>query len=246
MDNNKPKNIIKSPTLSAVADARIITPDKTIDLTGAVGLEIVLELRDKNGNLKERRVEQGHSFLANFIKLLFCSAMVHHAPMCDGSVLTLTDTGGTARTGDSDNALLSNSGGISNRFMRANAGIGVDTWGILVGTDDGTLLAKDINNYALGAKIAHGTGSGQLSHGDHSIVPVTHDGATYSYAGITRTFSNGSGASIGINEFGLATMCNWDSGATRYFLLSRDILGTTVTVPNGETLTVSVRVKCFC
>jgi len=29
-------------------------------------------------------------------------------------------------------------------------------------------------------------------------------------------------------------------------LLSRDILGTPVTVPNAESLTASIRVKCYC
>ncbi len=233
--------------IHAAAETKIFRPDKQIDLAGAAAIELLFQVRDKDGRITHEHIEQGHSFLANFIKLLYCSAMIHHAPIVDGVALTLTDTGGTARAGDTGYA-VSGSGlsGLNYSFMRANAGVGITTWGVLVGTDTGVILPKDINNYALGAKIAHGTGAGQLSYGDHSIVPVTHDGATYSYAGITRSFSNGSGSPIDVKEVGLATTCYWDWAIDRYFLLSRDILGTPVTVPNGQAMTASIRMKCYC
>jgi len=229
-------------------EAGIIQPERKIELEGAVVLDLVFTLRDKNGNVTNERFEQGHSFLANFIKLLYCNAMRHHAPYADGAALSLVDTGGTARAGSgaATAAFSVGSGGLHGCAFRANAGTGTTGWGILVGTDDGTILPKDINNYALGAKIAHGTGSGELTYGDTSIVPSTHDGASYSYAGITRSFSNGSGANIDVNEIGFATYFYWDTSTYRYFLLSRDILDTPVTVPDGQAMTASIRIRCYC
>jgi len=240
-----PEIEIRPKGIRATPSATIIRPQKTIDLAGAVALELLLQVKDKDGRITEERVEQGHSFLANFIKLLYCSMMAHPAPMCDGATLQLVDTSGIARTGSSYYALAS-SGGLYTGFMQANAGVGSTSWGVLVGTDDGTILPKDILNYALGDKIAHGTGAGQLSYGDSSIVPITHDGATYSYAGITRSFSNGSGSPINVKEIGLATTCYWDTSTLRYFLLARDILGVAVTIPTGQALTASIRLKCYC
>jgi hypothetical protein len=235
----------KDAVIQTNVQAGIIRPDKLIDksLEGAVVLDLLFKTFDKNGRQTAEHFEQGHSFLANFIKLLYCSAMIHHAPYADGAALSLIDTGGTTRNGHTSYAIQ----GLGSGLFRAESAEGNTNYGILVGTDDESLLTKDINNYQLGAKIAHGTGSGQLSYGDHSIVPVTHDGASYSYAGITRSFSNGSGAAIDVKEVGLATSMLWEwSSPSRYFLLSRDILGTPVTVPDGQAMTASIRLKCYC
>lgn len=239
MLRNKESNVISSEV-----SCGIISPDKTIDKkAGGVVLDLVFKVTDKDGKITKEHKEEGHSFLANFIKLLYCSAMLHHAPMSDGVALVLVDTTGTNRSGSSDYAIT---GGLGSAWLRANASIGVNDWGIMVGTDDGTILPKDINNYALGAKIAHGTGSGQISYGDSSIVPVVHDGASYSYAGITRSFSNSSGSGINVNEIGLATNIKWDAFDLRNFLFTRDILGSPITVPNGQALTASINIKCYC
>jgi hypothetical protein len=241
-----PEIEIRPKGIRATPSATIIRPQKTIDLAGAVALELLLQVKDKDGRITEERVERGHSFLANFIKLLACSMAAHPVLMADGVALSLVDTGGVVRSGTGGIYLFGADGGLGTSFMKANAGVGLTTYGVLVGTDDGTILPKDINNYALGAKIAHGTGAGQLSYGDSSIVPVTHDSATYSYAGITRSFSNGSGAPINVKEVGLAAAFYWDTNTNRYFLLARDILGSPVAVPNGQALTASIRVKCYC
>jgi len=240
-NQTKTKSTI-TPGIHAEPDIGIIKPDKEIEMAGAVSLEIEFKTIDKDGKITSHRIEQGHSFVANFIKLLYCSAMIHHAPMADGVALTLTDTGGTVRAGHNSYAIQ----GLNSNLFMANAAAGVSTYGVLVGTDTGVILPKDINNYKLGAQIAHGTGTGQLSYGNHSIVPVTHDGATYSYAGLTRSFSNGSGAAIDVKEIGLVASVQWDWSEGRAILLSRDILGTAVTVPNGQAMTASIRIKCFC
>jgi len=231
--------VIDSSASAAKVAPKIIKPE-----LGGVYLDILMEVHKPSGELVSQHQELGRSFLANFIKMLYSSAMINEAPTADGVALTLFDTDGVERAG-LDSALQNILS--SSEFMDCN-GLGTnDEQGILVGTDDGTILPKDINNYALGAKCSEGTGTSQLNYGTHSIVTPVDDDSTYSYAGITRTASNGSGASIGVNEVGLVCYGRWDHNVTsRYFMLIRDILGTPVTVPNGDTLTVSYRCKCFC
>ncbi len=219
----------------------ILTVDKVcpkpIETEGEVLLEMVYTISDKDGNVEHEQIETGHSFLSNFIKMLFCHMMYHHAPDT-GSVVTLTDTGGTVRTG---NQVYGDD--IASNFMDCNADVAIDYYGLLVGTGN---TAVDIDDYALDAQVAEGTGSGQMEHSNHSIVNSTHDGSTYSYAGITRTLSNNSGGSIVVKEVGLVTRMDWDSSSFRYFLLLREVLGSPLTVLDTEVLTVTIRIKCFC
>jgi hypothetical protein len=221
-------------------DVKIIDPRK-LEQEGNVLLDMEYVVRDKDGNEVLRQQEYGDSFVGNFIKGLYCAMSRNHAPDT-GSVVTLTDTSNTARTGVYNYAPITASGNYYT-FFDCNATTGDTDYGILVGT--GT-TATDINDYALDTLIAEGTGAGQMEYGNHSIVSSTHDGSTYSYAGITRTVANNSGGSIVVAEVGLACEMNWESNTERHFLLLREVLGTTVTVLDTQTLTATVRIKCYC
>lgn len=223
--------------IDAKNKTRIIVPKHKLEKEGSVLLDMEYVVRDKDGKEVFRQQEYGDSFVANFIKILFCAMSKNPAPDT-GSVMTLTDTSNTARTGtlayaDHDAANL----------FDCNALSGDDTHGILVGT--GT-TATDIDDYALDTVVAEGTGAGQMEYGNHSIVSSTHDGSTYSYAGITRTVANNSGGSVVVAEVGLACNMDWESNTDRYFLLAREVLGTTVTVLDTQTLTATIRIKCYC
>jgi len=216
-----------------------IVKTKNIRVESRVGLDIDITVRRPDGSVRLEKTEEGHSFLANFIKTFYAAAMMHHAPNVDGAAMTLTDTGGTARAG--------NTGTCETvwgqpTLMSCNALVADSTYGVLVGTDTGAVYPKDIANYKLGTQIAHGTGAGQLSHSNHSIVGSSVT-ATDSIAGITRTFANVSGGSITVNEIGLATKMYWDM-AYRYFMIIRDLLAAPVVVAHGESLTISYRIKC--
>ena len=211
-----------------------------IDKSGEVRLDMEYLVHDRDGNEVLRQNEEGDSFVANFIKILFCAFGRHYAPDT-GSVMTLTDTSNTARTGGVGYTPTTNMAVVS--LMNCNASSGNDDYGILVGTGS---TATDINDYALDTKVAEGTGAGQMEYGNHSIVNSTHDGSTYSYAGITRTVANNSGGSIVVTEVGLVTSMDWDSSTDRYFLLLREVLGASVTVLDTQTLTATIRIKCYC
>ena len=109
---------------------------------------------------------------------------------------------------------------------------GEDNYGILVGTDS---TPFDVMQYSLGAKISHGTGSGQLSYGEQSTIVGTAE-----YEQWQRSFDNNSGADITVREIGMAcrtTKLFDGTSETHYILLARDVI-TPTTVPNGGRLTV--------
>jgi len=101
------------------------------------------------------------------------------------------------------------------------------------------------NDYSLGSKISHGTGSGQLLYGASTFETVT-DTDTTSYFRITRVFTNNSGASVTVKEIGIVIMHSIVSDSTSYtayFLIVRDVLTSPSSVPDGATLTVRYKIQ---
>lgn len=225
----------KDSVIGSVLTADKLEP-KRIEHEGEVLLEMNYKVADKDGNVKVDRTELGHSFLQNFLICLH-GTFGRILPADD-----LVDTGGTSRTaalGTSTSAV-----NYSSTLFNCNAPSTNDDYGILIGTGN---TAVDIADYALDTKIVEGSGSGQMNYGAHaSVSPVSDVGNTYSYAGISRTISNNSGSGISVAEVGLAMMRFWDTTTNRYFLLLREVLGSPVSVGDGEILTVTIRVKCFC
>ena len=122
-------------------------------------------------------------------------------------------------------------------WMGLNASSGVDTYGIVVGSGSTPVTADDYN---LASKIQHGTGAGQLSYGSCAVdVPVV-SGNNIDLT-ISRTFTNGSGADVTINEIGL--VARWYNGAYRSIMIARDVLNTPVTVANGQNATVQYIIR---
>jgi len=118
--------------------------------------------------------------------------------------------------------------------VRVNGPAGNANYGPVVGTGTG---AFSWDNYALTTLIAHGTGAGQLSYGATTFnAPATSGNDRY-YE-VIRTFQNNSGGDITVNEIGL-----YATNGTYYWCFARDVLGTGVTVPNGQTLTVTYKIK---
>jgi hypothetical protein len=107
------------------------------------------------------------------------------------------------------------------------------TYGIVVGTGTTTPTNSD---YKLETQIAHGTASGQLDYGAHSRTESKVVGSNVDFV-ISRTFYNGSGASITVKEIGI--YCQSES---YYFCLVRDVI-TPIDVANTQTLTVQYTLR---
>jgi hypothetical protein len=225
--------------VEADAKAEPFTIEKVAAEEGSVLLDIEYKVSDKDGKVVHQHNEYGDSFLYNFLLILYCAMGRMFAPDT-GSVLTVTDTAAATPTADEDDCpctLIS-----AETLMDCNALSTDDSHGILVGTGN---TAVDIEDYALATKVAEGAGATQMNYGNHSIVNSASDaGNTYSYAGISRTIVNNSGGAIVIAEVGLACQMEW-ANANSNILLLREVLGSTVSVGDGLTLTVTVRIKCY-
>lgn len=121
-----------------------------------------------------------------------------------------------------------------------------DGAGIVVGTDDGTLLPLDWDNYQLGSLILSGATSGTLSYHASSIPSEEPDVSfTEGTARVTffRHFTNDSGADITIKEAGIVAHTTYDDHAAEgidtegSYLLARWLTGD-ITVRPNETLVV--------
>ncbi len=109
-------------------------------------------------------------------------------------------------------------------MLRAEAYLGSDLYGIVVGSDN---TPVDILDYKLGVKIVGGTESGQLIYQEplfDSDVTVSDPDCTFD---MWRNWNNNSGGSVTVRETGIYTWTNSD-----FFCIVRDV-PTEITVPDG-------------
>ena len=106
------------------------------------------------------------------------------------------------------------------------------TQGIIVGTG---LTVPDKDNVALTSKIAHGSSSGQLSHGAVNVNAITAITGGYRLT-IDRDFTNNSGATITVNEIGMLMNVRDTSNVVKDVLILHDLI--TVAILNTVTKTL--------
>jgi len=186
---------------------------------GEMGAVLELTVKDKKGKVTEKRVLKSKSFVRQFLELLWiqASSVGANAPY------SVRDTGNTLR----DIYMTCYT-------FAADAGAGVVTQGIIVGT--GT-TAPTINDYVIETIIAHGAGAGQLQYSAVTFGAPASDATTSQFT-ITRNFANASGGAITVNEIALYVEA-W--GTTYYFMIIRDVIDGGIAVPDGQTLTVNYR-----
>lgn len=192
--------------------------------------ELIVE--DKDGKVIERKEFTPHSFVDNFSQWVW-SLLGGGFVDCSGTPqFQFKDTDGNSQAIAFQK--IQNAGSLC-----AVAPSGEDKYGILVGTSS---QAWDYNDYNLIAKIAHGTGSGQLSYGATTLSTIGGTGAPATID-IQRSFDNLSGADITVNEIGLAVHVRDDTVPVDYYMLiARDVI-TATTVPNGGRLTVKYTIQ---
>ena len=192
-----------------------------------------LEVRDSSGKVVQTYKDRAHSWNRNFYNLIYSSAA------CE-EIDDPTTFGDGLLNYKSTNATVSSTnqvGYISTAQPDIQAGgyrgpSGDSTYGILVGSNT---QAFAFNDFALVTQIVNGTGSGQLSHVLGEIPVRTWTLATRVMKNEwTRYFNNNSGAAINVNEVGLVS--SGLSGTSNLGLVARDVLGTTVSVPNNGQL----------
>lgn len=177
---------------------------------GGAGGEIEIIVEDREGRVIRHIKKQMDSFVKNVNWLL---------NIYDKNAWVIVDVDG-------------NSANVDPMTASVLAPAGEDNYGILVGSGS---TAFDVDQYKLDSKISHGTGSGQLSYGEQSIVDYSS-----SHEQWQRSFDNNSGGDITVYEIGMACKTSKLYDGTpeiHYILLARDVI-TATTVPNGGRLTV--------
>lgn len=110
--------------------------------------------------------------------------------------------------------------------------------GIIIGSSN---AAESFEDYQLGSILASGIGAGQMSYQPQSLATLTYDAGTKKYTGVhSRIFNNNTGAAIDIKEVGWSwALAMASNDPHSKFLVSRDVLPSTVTVPPSGQLTVT-------
>ena len=211
-----------SHEIKAKSALKVIRPEKvkTLLLPGEVGATIELIVKDRNGKITDHRGPmRSRSFVKQFLELLW----IQTNQLDEIGPYDVRDTGNVLRA-------ICESG----FSFGCNAGAGVVTHGVMVGTGN---TAPTINDYVMETLIAHGVAAGQLQYGAVAFGAPASDATTSRFT-ITRDFSNGSGGAITVNEIGLYVM-GYDPNITYYFMTIRDVIGGGIAIPNGQTLTVN-------
>jgi hypothetical protein len=206
-------------------------------------IEVVV--RDAEGTILKKGRHEMHSFLNNLLRLIQGLMTATGTPWVT-TTFTVVNTGGTSTSAWSEG----NPGGSSyggGTPAGAKAPDNDSSYGIVVGSGT-TGLALD--QYNLASPISHGTGSGQLDYGPSDFTDLGLDtGVTppvYRFR-LLRSFSNLSGAAISITEVGIVARSYWKNASgvanDAKYLVARDVLSTSYSIPNGGTATVTVTIE---
>jgi hypothetical protein len=185
----------------------------------AMKLLLKVEVKDKHGkvinNLKEFETHSWTRWFINKLSHLF-------------NVLNITS--GNIATDASSNTF-----GATDQLLIFRMAVGDgSTRGPVVGTDD-TPFAD--NQSTLGAQVVAG-----WTYGNIAFVPPSTS-SNHRQLGITRGIVNGTGVSVDIKEVGIYATIRTQPGTDKIFLIERTVLPSTVTVPDGGTITVSYTVR---
>ena len=212
-----------------------------------------LEVLDGDGKTVTTLQLRSHSFVRNAYNHLLGQLAAkdgNGGAVFGGGFLNIKDTGGTVRTGTFPiltghdlNSTATSSLDAAGSGPGIIASAGVDTKGIVVGSGSN---AENFEDFALQNKILNGTTAGKLSY-IQSEAPVTSYDAGSRTLTVThaRFFNNNSGGNVDVNEVGIHLLGKAGGSQTSNitWMVARDKLGATVTVPNTGQLKVTYTIS---
>ena len=202
-----------------------------------------LEVRDKHGRLIQRHRQRSHSWVRNAYNMMFSYlAMKDLDDTTFGAgKLSLKKTDGDVEYGDGPTCVNQQStvDGTTSGYRAAG---GVTNRGIIVGS--GT-TAESFEDYFLETMIDEGAGAGQLNYATSNPHVITWTPATKTLKNeLVRYINNNSGGDVDVNEVGIAfNGTHVDSTTSARYMTSRDVLPTTVTVPDTGQLKVTYTIQ---
>ncbi len=199
-----------------------------------------LEVRDRDGNVIQTLKQRSHSWTRNAYNHLFCEMAAKNVSdnTFGGGKLSGKNTAGTVKfaarefchatmnldLADATDGILTLAGNINK--------------GILVGSG---INAESFEDFVLQTPIGEGAGAGQLNVAASELHAITYVGLVLKDTQI-RYFNNNSAGNVSVNE-----VCIVDgisiAGVKWLFLVSRDKLGATVTVPTTGQLKVTYTIQ---
>jgi hypothetical protein len=199
-----------------------------------IGLWYEVILKDRNGKVVKRFKRKSESWLVGFIRLLRAFIMQRYYASVSTTPITTEDGASNQFPATSSPANMSTA------YPCCNGDTGDVSQGMVVGTSD---TANTLTTYALGSKIGHGTGSGQLLYSSMTFEDVVNPSGNILQFRMTRVFTNNSGADITVREFGLLSKLINSSNQAKSILIARDVLSSPITIPDGYSLTLRYIVK---
>lgn len=157
-----------------------------------------------------------------------------------GNIIELTNTSGLSGTHNNTFSIPYVRIGVrtsASATRAASLSFAVTRIGVGTATTANTLATETLSDEVPTGVGLNTTRSMALS-GSISIAEPTV-GATTSTIEITQSFVNNSGISININEIGLWTKLDLTASRFRYITIARDVLPSTVTVNNGQTIQIT-------
>ena len=219
--------------VGTLRDPALPEPPKGKPVVPNIRGKIKIVVRDADGRILDYREEEMHSFVSNFLSLLY--ALFGLGPQ------SAEDTSGTVIS-------IGTGAAAAGAYFSIMAGSGVDTYGIVVGSGSQTVSASV---FKLAAQIPNGTGSGQLYYQAMQAGSLTVSGSTTTFT-FSRTFVNNSGATITVSEIGVILyVYEWNmtvvsTGSTQtsdYFLIIYDVPSSAISVPNGASVTITYTIE---
>jgi len=223
-------NVIRDIKYNEIpVDARLQTENDTDISKIQMKAKIKFTIYDSNGKVIKEWEEPSKS-------LTFYYAVFEYNMWSQGSY-TMIDTSG--------NSIVPNMG--SPGVISVNAGSGIATYGIVVGSGNTSNVSVKSTMVSLIAPIPNGSGAGQLTYQAVSFVNPSVSGNATSWT-LSRNFINQSGNLVSISEVGIIAyvsgfrILNSVSSALvnpDYFLFSYDIPSSAISLANGQTLNIT-------
>lgn len=187
-------------------------------------LYYTIEVRDREGKLLKRLARRkSKSYVEQWNRLIHW--------MAQASDQDVIDIEAESRELDRDTG-----GALALRMDGAEA---TPNMGPVVGTGS---TAVAITDRELETIIAHGTGAGEMFYYAATVGAPSVSAPDCSFT-LTRVIGNQSEGAITVAEIGIHCSAQ-DTGATsRYFLIVRDVLASSVEVPDGGAITVVYTIK---
>ncbi|MGI2336140.1 MAG: hypothetical protein ACRKGH_05795 [Dehalogenimonas sp.] len=212
---------------------------------------LAMEVRDGEGNVVHSHKQRSHSWNRNAYNFLFSQVAAYGLTgtnLFEAGAISLKWTNGNIYPNGSGWGLNQVAGwdeAINVNDRSTNTGLlataGATDKGIVVGTNN---FPESFDGYVLGAAIGNGSGAGQMDYAQSDLHSITYDAPTKTFTDtLIRYINNNSGASIGVNEVGLYGKVKFTSAGTGTIMFSRDLLASTVNVPNTGQLKVTYTIQ---